>query len=53
MTRSRHHVYQALADHMEDALEEHEDTDRAKERQRDGRRSYIRRLLTASTEPAR
>lgn len=45
VARPRRRVYQAIADYLEDAIEEREDADRERERKRDGRRSYIKRLL--------
>lgn len=43
--KARRRVYQSIADYLEDALEEREDADRERERKRDGRRGYIKRLL--------
>lgn len=44
-TKARRDVYRAVADYFENAIEEREDADRNRERNRSGRRSYLKRLL--------
>ena len=50
LSRHRRQVYRAIHDYMEDALEERADADLQRERRREGRRGYLRRLFEGDSE---
>lgn len=44
-SRPKRRVYQAIAEYLEESLEERQDADPLEERRRAGRRGYLKRLL--------